>query len=69
MKKKKSNPERQIHIKATSDCYKATVIVAEKNAVEMLEDIRANFLKMTKRERFKNDKLIVKTCVHNPTLF
>lgn len=59
---------RFIHIKAVSDIFSVNEIVPEKKAVKRLEQIRDHFMYMNSRSKNDN-KLIVKTCVHNPTIF
>jgi hypothetical protein len=67
MAKKPIPQERLIHIKAVSKCYSANIIVPEKYAVGVLENMREGFAGLRKREA--GDVLRVQTCVHNPTLF
>jgi hypothetical protein len=73
---KKNKPqEKLIHIKAESKAFSAFIIVPESEAVRVLEDIRDGVGEMwdadiyKKKKQLIGDKLVVNTCVHNPTLF
>ena len=68
MSKPKKPQEKLIHIKAESECYSVYMIVPEKKAVSVLEDIRDGFSDFIDHRKIR-DKLTVQTCVHNPTLF
>ncbi len=57
-----------IHIHAKCEAFEIFEQVEEKKAVSRLQKIRANFLNLTRRPQFINDKLVVKTLVINPEL-
>ena len=74
MAKKKQQPEltneRIIHVKAISEIYSVNQLVPERKVEKVLTEIRDNFvdLKSKKYSGFEY-RLVVKTCIHNPTLF
>jgi len=55
--------EKMIHIHAKCDQFEIFEIVPEKKCVQRLKTIRDMF-----KNRY-SDKLVVKTQIHNPTLF
>lgn len=61
----KNKRERLIHIKVESKVLSITELLPESKVVGRLIDIRDGWL----RRMREGDKLLVKTCVHNPTLF
>lgn len=62
--------ERLIHIKAESNLFCVSELIPESRVVDRLIDIRDGWRKrMWGSSKFGDDKLSVKTCVHNPTLF
>jgi hypothetical protein len=69
MASKKEKNQTFIHIKATSQVLSINAIVPENKACSVLEDLRNNFMRMKDKFNLFDDKLIVKTCVHNPTIF
>ena len=68
MKKGDLKNKIYIHVKAESEVLGINAIVPESKCVKVLEDLRDNFLKLKDKYKKHNDRLIVKTCVHNPTL-
>lgn len=67
---KKEAPQRLIHIKAVSEIYSVHTIVPENIAVKVLEEIRDGFSDLANRYTdYQHSKLVVHTCVHNPTLW
>lgn len=60
--------EKFIHIKAESRLLSVNQLVEEKEAVKFLTGIRKNFgyLKSKFGAEYKDDSLIVNTCVNNP---
>ncbi len=63
--------KKNIHIHAVCPYFEVSEIISEKKAVSRLIDIRDNFVWYDTNVNFgKPDaKLVVKTGVHNPTLF
>lgn len=60
--------QKNIHITAICSFFEIYEIVPEKKAVQRLNTIKKNYLYMLD-SRGSNTGLIVKTGVHNPTLF
>ena len=55
-----------IHIKADSEVISVSQIVEESKCVKVLTTIRNTFEYLKKKYQLKDDKLVVRTCVHNP---
>ncbi len=60
--------EKFIHVKAESQLLSVNQLIEEKKAVKFLTGIRNSFeyLKNKYGAEFRNDRLIVHTCVNNP---
>lgn len=65
-KENKNQNETFIHIKAESDIYSVSEIVAESKCLKRLIQIKKHFLWLNQRSVKFNSFLSVKTCVHNP---
>lgn len=70
MKKKKVAYKTFIHIKAVSQVYSVNEIFPEEKIESRLAQILEHFEYLIMRHtQYRDDKLSVQTCVHNPKLF
>lgn len=60
--------EKFIHVKAESEVLSVNQLIEEKKAVKFLTGIRNSFEYLKLKYKKTGDKLVVKTCVHNPEL-